>query len=157
MLLVDRAGRVPLLHVSYGVMALALTLMGACLCWPGALPAWLTVLCLSVYILVFALGAGCVPFLLLVELVPARTRHLASQLMIFFISTFAFLVAKFFPMLADALAPHGVFWTFALCCAAGVVFIRLCVPETKGKSLDHILAELDGFELRPAHPDPIDP
>jgi SP family facilitated glucose transporter-like MFS transporter 8 len=144
--LVDRAGRLPLLYASYGGMALSLAVMGACLCWPDVLPAWLTVLSLSAYILVFALGAGCVLFLILVEVFPARLRALAGPLMVYAISVLAFVVTKYFPHMADAITPHGVFWVFAAFCAAGVVFTRIYIPETKGKPLDDILAELEGFK-----------
>lgn len=140
--LADRLGRLPLLVASYGGMAASIGLLGACFYWPATFPGWLPVVCLSVYILVYALGAGPGPFLLLVEVFPSRLRTLASQSALAFLFTLAFLVAKFFSQLADALGPAGCFWLFGVLCAAGVVFILLVIPETKGKAVDEIVAEL---------------
>ncbi len=51
----------------------------------------------------------------------------------------------------DALGDDGVFYLFASVCAVGVVFVALCVPETKGLALEEIEAKFDGRSFE--HPD----
>jgi hypothetical protein len=36
------------------------------------------------------------------------------------------------------MGPAGTFWLYAGICAAGLLFIQLKVPETKGKTLEEI-------------------
>lgn len=142
--LADRLGRLPLLYVSYGGMTAALGLLGACFAWPGLLPGWVPVLCLSVYILVYAVGSGPLPFLLLVEVFPAQLRAVASQTGLGFLFALAFVVSKFFTSLSEALGAAGCFWLFGGCCAVAVLFVRVVIPETKGRPVDDIVAELEG-------------
>jgi SP family arabinose:H+ symporter-like MFS transporter len=40
------------------------------------------------------------------------------------------------------LGPAVTFWLYAVICVAGFVFIKLKLPETKGKSLEQIEREL---------------
>lgn len=142
--LADRLGRLPLLYVSYGGMAVALAVLGACFAWPALLPGWVPVACLSLYIFVYAVGSGPLPYLLLVEVFPAHLRAVASQAGLGFLFALAFVVAKFFSSLSEALGAAGCFWLFGGCCAAAVIFVRLVIPETKGRPVDDIVAELEG-------------
>ena len=47
-----------------------------------------------------------------------------------------------FPILNAKLGSAGTFWLYATICAAGFVFIKLKLPETKGKSLEQIERDL---------------
>jgi SP family sugar porter-like MFS transporter len=47
-----------------------------------------------------------------------------------------------FPSLNAALGTAGVFWTYAAICLAGLLLIYFRLPETKGKSLEEIEANL---------------
>jgi hypothetical protein len=40
----------------------------------------------------------------------------------------------------DGLTTHGTFWFFSAVCAVCFVFVKVNVPETKGKTLDEIQA-----------------
>lgn len=59
-----------------------------------------------------------------------------------FILTFTFLI------LNRALGSAGTFWTYAGICLAGLFFVLLRVPETKGKTLEQIERELTGVRAR---------
>jgi len=52
----------------------------------------------------------------------------------------AFLVTQFYTDLKDGIGSAACFWIFAGICAAGVAFVLLIVPETKGKTIDEIQA-----------------
>lgn len=46
--------------------------------------------------------------------------------------------------LQEVLRPYGAFWLASAFCAGGVLFTGLCVPETKGKTLEQITAHFEG-------------
>ena len=52
--------------------------------------------------------------------------------------TACFLLTYTFPLLNAALGPAGTFWTYAAVCLAGLLFLFLRLPETKGKTLEEI-------------------
>ena len=47
-----------------------------------------------------------------------------------------------FPLLNAALKASGTFWTYALICLAGLVYLFVSLPETKGQSLEELEARL---------------
>lgn len=53
----------------------------------------------------------------------------------------AFFTTGFFHSLNEALGIHNTFWLFSAACAVGLLFVFVCVPETKGISLDKIQEE----------------
>jgi hypothetical protein len=44
--------------------------------------------------------------------------------------------------LSQLLKTAGIFWLYSAICLAGLVFILLRVPETKGKTLEQIEREI---------------
>ena len=53
-----------------------------------------------------------------------------------------FLLTYTFPALNAKLGSAGTFWLYAVVCVAGFLFIKLKLPETKGKTLEQIEKEL---------------
>ena len=47
-----------------------------------------------------------------------------------------------FPILERSIGTGNTFWIYAAICAVGFVFVRLLVPETKGKTLEQLEREL---------------
>ena len=54
----------------------------------------------------------------------------------------AFLVVQFFPWMETTLGTSVTFGIFAALLLAACFFIGFLIPETKGKSLEHIQKEL---------------
>lgn len=55
-----------------------------------------------------------------------------------------FVMVKVFPKLVVMIGLHGCIFGFAGCCFFGAVFVAVVLPETKGKSYNEILADLNG-------------
>ncbi|XP_063242168.1 facilitated trehalose transporter Tret1-2 homolog [Bacillus rossius redtenbacheri] len=147
--LVDRAGRKALLMASNAVAAASLLLLGLYfnLRARGVDVSgfgWAPVACLCAYVVGVALGVGSVPFVVISEIFPPEAKGFATAVCICVLNGLAFLVARFFLPLARALGMDGCYWLCASCCVASVFFCHFVVPETKNRSLEKIIEELNG-------------
>ncbi|XP_047985601.1 facilitated trehalose transporter Tret1-like [Leguminivora glycinivorella] len=140
-MVVDRAGRRPLLLLSGAVMCASMLAMGTAYymelqhsAWLGYLP----VASLVVFMVGFSLGFGGLPFLLLGELFPAHHRSQLSAMASAVNLLSMFTVIKSFHALETVLTSAGTFWMYACFCALAFFFVLFMVPETKGKSLAEI-------------------
>lgn len=52
-----------------------------------------------------------------------------------------FLIGLFFPVLVSQIGISGTFFIFVALGAAGLVFLKVYMPETKGKSLEELEEE----------------
>jgi sugar porter (SP) family MFS transporter len=101
-------------------------------------------------VLLFSLAAiGCysmslapVTWVLISEMFPNRIRGTAISIAVSALWIACFVLTYTFPILERTIGPGNTFWIYAGICAAGFVFIRLVVPETKGKSLEQIERDL---------------
>jgi len=153
---VDRAGRRILLIASCLGMSACLLVLGGCFyAKDSGLPldnvGWLPVTALSIFIVVYALGLGPLPFVILSEVCLPRVRSLATSISITWASILAFLVTKFFSNLSEAIGEYGAMWGFAACCMIGALFTWFFIPETRGRPLEDVLRELGGRKV-PAAP-----
>lgn len=152
---VDRAGRRVLLVVSYVSMCVCLAILGGCFYMKKALGqditsiGWLPVVCLSLYSVTYAVGAGPVPFILVSELFSSSVRSLATSMSISLCSILAFIVMKFYPDVCAGIGVHGSMWLFSGFSCAGALFAWFVVVETKGKPLAVIQHELEGRKPAP--------
>lgn len=142
--LMDRAGRKQLLGNSFLGQAFAMFVMAAGFGLPALAPysAPIAITGTLFYILSFALGAGPVPGLIVPELNAAkiRGRAVAAAMASHWVCNVG--VGQTF---MAAVANYGistVYVVFGLFALAGATYVRTSVPETKGKSLDEIQAEL---------------
>lgn len=55
-----------------------------------------------------------------------------------------FTVTKTFQNIIDAIGPAGTFWLFGSISFIGLFFVVICVPETRGKSLEQIETKMTG-------------
>ncbi|XP_063792022.1 solute carrier family 2, facilitated glucose transporter member 8 isoform X2 [Pseudophryne corroboree] len=156
-LIMDRAGRKLLLIISGTIMTISATLFGVFFKItevhvhnssgpltlssggdPAEHLAWLALASMGLFITGFAIGWGPIPWLVMSEIFPLRARGVASGMCVVTNWGCAFLVTKIFHDLMDSLTSYGTFWLFAGFCGLNVVFTILCVPETKGKTLEEI-------------------
>lgn len=140
MFLVDRAGRKPIMLVASAGMGISLALLGYTFAHnAGAGTGLLT--WILVYVASFSIGMGGIYWVVVTEIFPTRVRGAASSLSVVFLWGGNFLVSLYFPVMLAQMKGNA-FFVFAAMCAICLVFILLCVPETKGKSLEQIEHEL---------------
>lgn len=142
MLLVDRAGRRPIMLFAAAGMGLSLTLLGIMFTAGVTNGAWLLTWILT-YVSSFSIGMGGIYWVVVSEIFPTRVRGAAMSLSVVFLWGGNYLVSQFFPAMLAALH-NRVFFVFAVMCAACFAFIWRFVPETKGKTLEEIERELFG-------------
>jgi SP family arabinose:H+ symporter-like MFS transporter len=138
-LLVDRAGRKPLMLFASAGMGISLALLGLNFAHNGA--GWGLLVWILTYVASFSIGMGGIYWVVVSEIFPTRVRGAAASLSVVFLWGGNFLVSQFFPAMLAAMKGDA-FFVFAAMCALCFVFIALCVPETKGKSLEQIEREL---------------
>jgi SP family sugar porter-like MFS transporter len=116
---------------------------------------------LHVLLLVVA-AIGCYSFslapvtwVILSEIYPNRIRGAAMSVSTFALWLGCFTLTYTFPLMNSSLGPAGTFWTYAVICCAGFVYIRLRLPETKGKSLEEIERDLVGITPHTQARDPL--
>lgn len=144
--LTDRFGRRPLLSIGLVGIAVCLAVAGIILVGPGAGQGGLLVAAILGYIAFFAISAGPLAWLLLSEVLPGSVRARAAA-----IATAAnwganLLITLLFPLVVGSPGvPERVgmaFWFFGILSLGFLVFVRLRVPETRGRTLERIEADL---------------
>jgi sugar porter (SP) family MFS transporter len=105
---------------------------------------WFALVCLLVYIMGFAVGLGPVFWLMISEIFPLQMRGPAMAVCTMFNWGFNFLISYTFLSLTDVITKQGTFWLYAFFGVCAVIFFATIVPETKGRSLEEIQADLGG-------------
>lgn len=144
--LLDRVGRRPLLLHGLVGMVVSLGVLGFAFISPNLSQglAWISVICVMLYVACFAIGLGPVFWLMISEIYPLKVRGRAMG-----IATVAnwgsnLLVALTFLSLLRTFGPLWTFWLYALVGVVAWIFVYRLVPETKGKTLEQIEAQWRG-------------
>jgi MFS transporter, SP family, arabinose:H+ symporter len=151
--LIDRLGRKPLLIA--GLIGTTLSLLT--ISWafqtahaslggnsPGNHQSWV-LMAIITYVASFAISLGPVMWVLLSEIFPNEERAAAISFVGFWNSLVSASITLVFPLELASWGPAGTFLGYGLISAAGLLFIVLLAPETKGKTLE----ELEGILMRP--------
>jgi len=144
MLLVDRMGRKPLLIIG----AVGMTLSLGVLAVVGAAGSGaITFICLSVYVISYAVGPGMLAFVVISEIFPLRYRGIGTGLALLVNYLANIVVAVTFLPMLDGLGASTTFGIYAVICLAFVAFAVFVLPETKGRSLEEIEADALGARV----------
>lgn len=109
---------------------------------------WIPLLCFLVFTLVFGSGIGPTCWTLVAELLPSRVRNVGAGIINTCFSLFLFLVGLSFPFMVEGMGIGLVFITYSACTLSGVVFVLVCLPETKGMSFTEIQTVLTGNKYK---------
>ncbi len=137
---VDRFGRRGLMLIGCAGIAISHLLLGAAytMGMKGLLVLILTLSAIGCY----GMSLAPITWVLISEIFPNRIRGAAISVAVSALWIACFILTYTFPILKGAVGMAGTFWIYAAICAGGFVFIRLRVPETKGKTLEQIEREL---------------
>ena len=139
---VDRRGRRPLMLFGAAGLAAVYTAMGiGYAAGVKGLPLLLLVLAA---IGCYAMSLAPVTWVVISEIFPNRIRGAAVAVATSSLWAACFILTYTFPLLNKRLGPAGIFWLYAAVCAAGFLFIRKRLPETKGQTLEVIEKTLVG-------------
>ena len=145
MFVVDRLGRRPIMLMAVTAMGVSMGLMGVFFGRGGGGGlGWGMVVCTLLYIYAFNFGMGGIYWVVVSELFPTRIRGAASSLSVIFLWGGNWVVLLLFPTMLE-IFQRSVFFLFAGVCGVCLMFMWFFVPETKGKTLEHI--ERDLFHL----------
>ncbi|XP_010533252.1 PREDICTED: sugar transporter ERD6-like 6 [Tarenaya hassleriana] len=146
--LVDKSGRRLLLTISSVGMTVSLVIVAAAFYLKGFVShdsnmynmlSILSVVGVVAMVVAFSLGMGPIPWLIMSEILPVNIKGLAGSIATLANWFFSWLITMTANLLL-AWSSGGTFTLYALVCAFTVVFVRLWVPETKGKTLEEIQA-----------------
>lgn len=151
--LMERLGRRPLLLISSLGMCICHYILGG-FCYTQTLKydvsnlAWIPVVALSFYMIVYSLGVGPAPYVVSSEVLSRDISSLVLTFGLFFVWVTAFAVIKLFPTIISLVDIHGCFFIFGTMCMAIFVFVLVLIPETKGQPRQLILDRLNGLSCK---------
>ncbi|KAH9303689.1 hypothetical protein KI387_008093 [Taxus chinensis] len=144
-LLMDKTGRRPLLMVSGGGVAIGCFMVGSSFYMQEhesfahlrVLTSLLALSGLLVYIAMFSLGTGGIPWIIMSEIFPINMKGVAGSLVTLVAWFGSWVVTITFNSLLSWSA-SGSFFIFGAAGTCSVLFVAKLVPETKGKTLEEI-------------------
>ena len=86
----------------------------------------------------YAMSLAPATWVVISEIFPNRIRSSAMSVTVTGLWTACFVLTYTFPLLNASLGAAGTFWTYAGICLAGLVFLYIRLPETRGKTLEEI-------------------
>jgi SP family arabinose:H+ symporter-like MFS transporter len=137
--LIDKIGRRTLLLWGVSGMVFFLMAIGSVYYFGQASGSWLLIFILG-FIACFAASLGPIPWVLISEIFPNKTRGIAMSLAILTLWLSIVLITQVFPILIALMGGAFTFWLFMVNAIILLLFIWKKVPETKGKTLEEIEA-----------------
>jgi sugar porter (SP) family MFS transporter len=149
-LLIDKVGRRPLLASGLAVITVCMLLLaygfGSATYSPSGelvdINATLILVGILGFVAGFAFSLGPVMWVLFSELFPNRVRGIAISFVGLINSTVSFVVQLVFPWELENFGNSMTFLIYGLFAAAGLAIVLKILPETKGRSLEELEAEL---------------
>ena len=149
-LLIDKLGRRPLLITGLVIIATSMLLLaysfGSASTSPtgelvGMNPTLILIGILS-FVAGFGISLGPVMWVLFSELFPNRIRGIAISFCGLINSSVSFIVQLVFPWELEHFGPSTTFLIYGSFAIIGLIFVMRMLPETKGRSLEELQAEL---------------
>ncbi|XP_056641895.1 facilitated trehalose transporter Tret1-like [Diorhabda sublineata] len=105
---------------------------------------WIPLSSVVIYIIMFGLGLGPLPWAVLGEIFPGNVKSSASSATASVSWILGFFMTNYFDSLTDLIGKCGTFGIFAGFCAFSALFIFKRLPETSGKNVHEIQYILSG-------------
>lgn len=137
---IEKWGRRKLMLIGASGLGLIYLTLGTCYFMhvEGIFMVVLVVMAISCY----AMTLGPVTWVLLSEIFPDKVRGVAMAICTFALWVGCCTLTFTFPSLNEALGTYGTFWIYSGVCFAAFIYLFKACPETKGKTLEQLEAEL---------------
>jgi SP family arabinose:H+ symporter-like MFS transporter len=135
--LIDRAGRKTLLQWGVAGMIVCLMAVGVCFHFNLTNGPWLVLFILA-YIACFASSLGPIPWVLISEIFPTKTRGIAMSFCTVVLWIGVLAITQFTPVLLQRVGGAYTFWLFMLNAIFLLWFVWRKIPETKQRTLEQI-------------------
>ncbi|XP_074028814.1 facilitated trehalose transporter Tret1 [Leptinotarsa decemlineata] len=99
---------------------------------------WLPLISLLAYMVFYRFGLSPIPYTIVGEIFPVHIKAKLSASVIVIMFMFCLWVTFAFPFMFDRFGTAWTFWIFAIIGVASCIFIKVIVPETKGKTFSEI-------------------
>lgn len=136
----DRFNRRTLLTAGGTVMGLSFILPAVLNSLIPDMDPMMIVFFLCIYVAFYSFTWAPLTWVIVGEIFPLAIRGRASGVASSFNWIGSFLVGLLFPIMTASISQAAVFAIFGVICLLGVAFIRNCVPETRGHTLEEIEA-----------------
>jgi MFS family permease len=136
----NRWGRKKLLMFGSAGMAISMFLL-AVVEYVG-FASWSMVVLLSLFMGFFGVSWAFTAWIVIAEIFPLKIRGMATGLCTTCLWITCTVVAQLFPMVQPILSSFVVFLFFTFMCLFSIFFVAKFVPETTGRSLEQIEADL---------------
>lgn len=137
--LIDKLGRRTLLYIGSFGYIISLSLCA----WAFASQSYAIVpICIFAFIAAHAVGQGAVIWIFIGEIFPNAQRAMGQSLGCATHWIFAALLTLVFPTMVANMQPSTIFGFFAFMMVLQLIWVKMMVPETKGRSLEDIGQEL---------------
>ncbi|XP_046409482.1 facilitated trehalose transporter Tret1-like [Neodiprion fabricii] len=151
--LADKAGRRILLMISTVVMGVCLIVVAVHFHFQAGVQTkgipWVPLIFFTIYISMYAIGCGPVPWIMVNEVSPTNVVGTISASAAMINWSLTFVVTKVFINLQFTIGLPLTFGMFALLCMIGTIFVAVVVPETKGKTKEEIQLQLHKIKKAP--------
>ncbi|XP_060828202.1 facilitated trehalose transporter Tret1-like isoform X2 [Bombus pascuorum] len=104
----------------------------------------LPIIDLVIYQLMFQIGLGTIPNVLLCELFPTELKGFVGAIIVIFDGIIGFTVSKLYQVITDNVGSYSIYFIFATSCSFAFLMVYIWIPETKGKTYHEIEALLVG-------------
>ena len=137
---IDRLKRSTLLMINGAVGAIACLVAGFFFHYSQELAGYEWVSLASVLVIVCSMTVGVAPMgiVLLSELVPNAVRSELGGICVLYHGVTQFVMTYLFPIAVSGLGMSILFWFFAAMHVLMFAFAKLCLPDTKGRSIEEI-------------------
>ncbi|CAA7394024.1 unnamed protein product [Spirodela intermedia] len=99
---------------------------------------WLALIGLALYIIFFSPGMGTAPWIVNSEIYPLRFRGICGGIAATANWVSNLIVAQSFLTLTEAIGTSLTFMIFGLISVVALIFVLICVPETKGLPIEEV-------------------
>ncbi|KAM7342242.1 facilitated trehalose transporter Tret1-2 homolog isoform 1-T3 [Cochliomyia hominivorax] len=117
---------------------------------------YLPVVAIVTFIVLSTLGLYTLPFFMISELFPQNVRGPCSGITVAFGSFVSFVCTKIYPSLKEAIGKENCFVMYAAFAFLSVIFIYVCLPETRGRTLLQIEEEFKHGRKSKKAPAPVE-